>query len=159
MTTVHTPRGVLAPPAGPSNMPAPDPDAPCCYGSAEGEGCTCWTAVVEPVPVLEVQEGPHLVAGVMCGDCAYRPGSPERQEQGGDPPDYSLRQRFYCHTGMPLAVAYEHPQVPGPIPCPTTDDFRPLIRDGQPWQADGRPAVLCAGWAARNGVKAPRVKA
>lgn len=32
----------------------------CCYGAAftDGERCTCWSAVVEPTPTTDVQEGP-----------------------------------------------------------------------------------------------------
>lgn len=162
MTTIHTPRDRLTQPSGPANMPAPDPLAPCCYGSADSEdgtGCTCWTSVLDREATRDVQEGPSPIRSVMCGDCAYRPGSPEREEEGGDPPDYTLRQPFYCHTGMPRAVGYRHPALgDAVVPAPTDDDYRPMIRNGLAWQADGRPAVLCAGWAAHNGVKPRRTR-
>jgi hypothetical protein len=88
----------------------------------------------------------------MCGDCAYRPGCPEREDLGGDVPYYSRSARFYCHTGMPRAVAYEHPAV-GQVPASAEDDHRPFIRDGQAWKADGTPAELCAGWAVHTGAR------
>lgn len=152
MSTVHTPRGKLTQPSGPSNIPAPDKVVPCCWASAETDGaeCTCWVAVLDVEPTTDVQEGPPLARRRMCGDCAYRPGSPERQELGGDEPWYGLEQPFFCHTGMPRAVAYQHPTLPEPVPAPDDGDYRPYIRDGRPWQADGRPAELCAGWAAFN---------
>jgi hypothetical protein len=152
--TVYTERGRLQQPSGPSNMPAPDPTVPCCEASAftDGEECTCWVAVLDVVPTLAVQEGPHRIRRTMCGDCAYRPGSPERESLGGDAPSFSRAARFYCHTGMPRAVGYTHPHL-GLVPAPTTDDYRPYIRDGQAWQADGRPAELCAGWAAHTGAR------
>lgn len=57
---------------------------------------------------------------------------------------------FTCHVGMPKAVAFVHPcgeRVETP-PGPENDDYRPIARGDRAWQADGRPAVVCAGWAA-----------
>jgi hypothetical protein len=154
--TVYTERGRLQRPSGPSNIPAPDSQAPCCWSSAntDGEECTCWTAVLDPEPTTAVQEGPHLIRRRMCADCAYRPGSPEREELDGDAPYYSRAARFYCHTGMPRAVGYQHPSLgEAVVPAPDDGDYRPYIRDGQAWQADGAPAELCAGWAAHTGAR------
>lgn len=148
--TVYTEAGRLQQPSGPSNMPAPEPIVPCCDSSlhSDGESCTCWDAVLDVEPTRAVHEGPHEIRRLMCADCAYRPGSPEREDAGGDEPGFTLEQRFFCHTGMPRAVGYVHPRLEGVVPAPTTDDYRPFIRDGQAWQVDGRPAELCAGWAA-----------
>lgn len=153
--TVFTERGKLQQPSGPTNMPAPEPSAGCCWASvhSDGEECTCWIAVLDVIPTRDVQEGPHRIRRTMCQDCAYRPCSSERTELGGDPPGYSRRDRFFCHQGMPVAVGYVHPHLEGVIPAPTRDDYRPYIRDGQAWQADGSPAELCAGWAAHTGAR------
>lgn len=159
----------LVEPPGPDNMPTPDPDGvPCCDATAyssDGTGCTCWTAVLDVERTDQVQEGPHVIRRRMCHDCAYRPGSPEREDAGGDVPGYSRAARFYCHDGMPRAVGYEHPLLTekalrnghpassAVVPCPVDDDYRPFTRAGQAWQADGQPAVLCAGWAAATGAR------
>lgn len=154
--TVYSLRGQLQQPSGPANIPAPERAAGCCWSAvmSGGEECTCWTAVLDGAPTRLVQEGPHLIRRRMCADCAYRPGSREREDRGGDPPDFSREARFYCHTGMPLAVGYQHPALDtAVVPAPTTDDYRPFVRDGQAWKADGRPAELCAGWAAHTGAR------
>jgi len=124
----------------------------CCYGAAvyDGERCTCWESVVEPEPTQDVQEGPMPVNAQRCGDCAYRRDSPERQLRDGDGMPYVPGGVFLCHVGMPKVVRIEHPcgetrDVP---PGVENDDYRPVERGYRAWQADGRPAVVCAGWAA-----------
>jgi hypothetical protein len=124
----------------------------CCYGAAftDGDRCTCWTPIVDPEPTTVVQEGPMPVNGERCHDCAYRRDSPERQALDGDPMPYIPGGVFTCHVGMPKAVAFVHPcgervEVP---PGTENDDYRPVTRGDRAWQADGRPAVVCAGWAA-----------
>lgn len=152
------PATTLSEPPGPDNMPTPDPDGvPCCEATAyshDGTGCTCWVAVLDVERTDQVQEGPHVIRRRMCGDCAYRPGSPERQESEGDLPPYSRAARFYCHDGMARAVGYQHPLLgDATVPAPNDADYRPLTRGAQAWQADGQPAVLCAGWAAATGAR------
>ncbi|MHA0288295.1 hypothetical protein ACXYX3_17820 [Mycobacterium sp. C3-094] len=124
----------------------------CCYGAAvyDGEKCTCWEPILEPVPTPEVQEGPMPVNTRRCGDCAYRRDSPERAQRDGDTMPYIPGGVFLCHVGMPRAVAYEHPCGERRETPPGTryDDYRPIERGDRAWQADGRPAVVCAGWAA-----------
>lgn len=124
----------------------------CCYGAAftDGEKCTCWTAELEPTPSTDVQEGPMPVNTARCGDCAYRRDSPERQMRGGDQMPFMADGIFLCHIGMPRAVAFTHSCGERRETPPGTryDDYRPIERDGRAWQADGRPAVVCAGWAA-----------
>lgn len=140
-------------PGGDGSLPPPDADVPCCMASAHGRACSCWTAVLRPEPHDEPQEGPSAVRSGMCGDCAYRPGSPERPTREDDPPS-TLRERpFYCHDGMPRAVGYEHPDLPGvTLRADAFDslsgDYQPLMKPGRAFQADGSPALLCAGWAA-----------
>jgi hypothetical protein len=148
--------------------PPDPPDAgqgACCDGSAMRgpEGCTCW----EPVHDLEQAEPDPVVAGWlaagvqpvtrrrMCADCAYRPGSPERAGDPGVSGDAEQLQepaetgdRFWCHQGIRRITAWRHPsgtEVPGSAAA-----YDPPIGAGVPWQADGSPAELCAGWAARR---------
>lgn len=134
------------------DRPAPGlPDAGqgmCCMGAAVyGPGrCTCWV----PVYDLEQQE---IVPGLplppipvrMCGDCAYRPHSPERSGGEGYNGDAGTlddlvrnREPFYCHQGIRKPVSHRHPAA-----------YDPPIRDGVPYKADGTPANLCAGWLLR----------
>ncbi len=91
----------------------------------------------------------------MCHDCAFRPGSPERQGDeryhGSDGKLDELAwsgEPFYCHQGLRRVVAWRHPadvEVPaGP------DDYDPPVGLTMPYQADGTPAEVCAGWAARR---------
>jgi hypothetical protein len=129
---------------------------PCCMGSAVygPDRCTCW----EPVYDLEQQP---LKPGAMglrktpCSDCAYKKNSPERRgEEGyqGDPD--SLEEMvangdpFACHQGIRKPVKWVHPsgaEVPG-----HPASYEPPVVDGKPYKADGTPADLCAGWAARR---------
>lgn len=134
-------------------------DGTCCYGAAMGgpRECSCW----RPVHDLE-QATPRteLDAGVMpkmCGDCAYKPGSPERR----DDPDVvassaQLEQlvdqavSFWCHNGLARLTHFIHPPT-GTIftPAGTESAFQPPIIDGRPYKADGTPGDYCAGWSAR----------
>jgi hypothetical protein len=134
----------------------PDEDLFCCDAVVyrDAASCTCW------VPVFDVEQAPPeplvsigdlaVRAGGMCGDCAYRPGSPEREQEfmadtlmefpaEGTP--------FFCHDGIRRPVAWVHPDghtLPG-----HPDDYQPAVGEGgYPYRADGRPALLCAGWAA-----------
>jgi hypothetical protein len=140
-------------------------DGECCEGAVlDGPGsCTCWEPVysAHQQPVDEEAAG-LLAAGVqpvtrqgMCGDCAYRPDSFEKT---GDPRfngDADMLEglaasgeRFWCHDGLRRIVAWRHPagtQIPAEPGC-----YRPTQRAGVPYQADGQPGLLCAGWAARN---------
>jgi len=129
----------------------------CCYGAGmRGPGgCTCWRPVydldqAEPVPAI-----PIVRPGGMCGDCAYRPGSPEKD---GDPKyrgdaDHlehlaATGTPFSCHDGLRRLLRRVHPsgvEVPA-----DPGAYDPPILDGQPFRADGQPALLCAGWAARG---------
>lgn len=157
---------------GAGNPDFPDLGGGCCWGADlyGPESCTaCW----EPVYDLE-QADPdplavRLLAGgvtpvtrtAMCGDCAYRPGSPEK---AGDPQHRGdaeflehiaqAGERFWCHQGMRRPLLYRHPsgaQVPGHPAA-----YKPPIVDGVPYQADGRPGELCAGWDARRRALAAR---
>lgn len=153
-------------------MPGGDPRLPdvgdgyCCDGRIDDGPafCTCWTPEFDleqqPVDQFHVQAlavgFPPPTRALMCGDCAYRPGSPERtgsEQHAGDTEALERyaageRERFFCHQGIRRPVRLRHPSgavIPG-----GDADYRPPIRDGVPWRADGTPAELCAGWAARR---------
>lgn len=130
----------------------------CCTGSANGTplDCTCW----EPVWDLgqqPVQPGLPRPADPprMCGDCAYRPGSPERAGEPSHQGDRELLDNlvdngapFFCHAGMRRPVKWVHPsgaEIPG-----HAANYRPPIRDGVPYKADGTPGDICSGWFLRR---------
>lgn len=133
-----------------------DLDVPCCMGSAaQGpHACTCW----QPIYTLDQQDvdtsAQPATQTAMCGDCAYRPGSPERLEdphasvQGLDELHVlaATGRPFYCHTGMRLVLAWRHPT--GAVLQGEDGEYDPPIRAGVPYQADGTPALICGGWAA-----------
>jgi hypothetical protein len=99
----------------------PDPvSGACCDGSAvKGpQYCTCWTPRfdLEQQPPVEGEPGTRTA---MCADCAYRPGSPERQgdERYNGDPEFLDRivvtgEMFFCHAGIRQAVKLVHRQAP-----------------------------------------------
>lgn len=128
----------------------------CCHGDALGgpDRCTCWQPVYDidqaaPVPParpedIEVRLRP-------CGDCAFRKDSPERADEWTEEALLGLPatgEPFWCHDGMRRPIRWDHPDgrtVPG-----STSDWRPAMVGPVPFRADGRPGLLCAGWAART---------
>jgi hypothetical protein len=140
---------------------ATDPSPGCCWGSVDGpEGCTCWRPVYDVAQARpRPPAGPDelLVQRAKCGDCAYRPGSPERATAYEAETLYDLAAGgtpFWCHTGMRRPVSWVHPdgrEVPG-----DPADWQPPMVSGIPYQADGSPGLLCAGWAAIAAAHADR---
>ncbi|CRK59040.1 hypothetical protein [Alloactinosynnema sp. L-07] len=142
-------------------------DTCCCAGAVHRSraGCTCWLPVYDVDQVDPDQDAIDLLgAGIhpntrkqMCGDCAYRPGSPERAGHDDYAGDAAMLedlasggQRFWCHQGMRRPTAWRHPSG---ATIPTADgdgNYQPPAVDGIPYRADGSPAELCAGWAARH---------
>lgn len=135
--------------------PGDDYPVGCCIGNDMygPDRCTCWTAVYEidqhePRPPQRAED--IEVQTRMCGDCAFRKGSPERAEGFLEEALHSMAeagQPFYCHDGMRRPAHWLHPdgrRVEG-----STADWRPPIIAGLPYRADGRPGLLCAGWMAR----------
>jgi hypothetical protein len=130
----------------------------CCMGSAARgpSSCTCWE------PVYDVEQAAPRTDGLlfgcrssMCKDCAYRPGSPERrgdEEAAGDQElldDLVVRgQPFWCHQGMRRPVRYRHPS--GVVVAASPLEYAPPQSGGRLFKADGSPADLCFGWAARR---------
>jgi hypothetical protein len=130
----------------------------CCIGSAVrgARGCTCWT------PEYDVEQAEPRTDGLlfgcresMCEDCAFRPGSPER---AGDPDsagdeelldDLVVTGRpFWCHQGMRRPVRHRHPS--GVVVEASPLEYAPPAVGAVPYKADGSPADLCYGWAARR---------
>jgi hypothetical protein len=151
------------------SRPAPDmPDAGkgmCCDGAAlfGPNRCTCWEPVYDldqadpdPLAVKLLAAGIDPVTRARpCDDCAYRVDSPERQGSPEVAGDQELLdeivasgERFWCHQGIRRPVRWRHPsgvEVPGsPV------NYDPPRLDGVPYQANGQPAEVCAGWAARR---------
>ena len=128
----------------------------CCIGAAVygKDRCTCWTAVYD-LEQRSLQPGPMGMRVSMCADCAYRPNSPEKRGEEGYEGDTEFLdgliltgEFFACHQGIRLPVKWVHPsgaEVPG-----HPAGYNPPLRDGVPYKADGTPADLCAGWAARR---------
>lgn len=148
------------------HLPDDIPDAgngECCWGAGrDRRSCTCWEVVFDLEQAEPVQKlVDWLAAGIepsirqrMCEDCAYRPGSPERQGDPGHKGDsaelerIARESRFWCHQGMRRPVLFRHPsgvEWPGHAAA-----YSPPIVDGVPYKADGTPGDLCAGWAARS---------
>ncbi|ALE77704.1 hypothetical protein WY02_03735 [Pseudonocardia sp. AL041005-10] len=128
----------------------------CCTGAAVfgPDRCTCWREVLDREQATPVP-GPAEVRDGMCSDCAYRPASPERTETdgyAGDPGALEANalagRPFYCHDGMARVQHLEHPT--GVTVDGHPADYAPPIRDGVPYRADGRPALVCAGYDARR---------
>lgn len=135
----------------------------CCMGAAEDgpSACTCW----EPVYDLEQQptaKDPQPGQRTeMCGDCAYRPDSPERTgderhtcSTEGELDDIARGDNpFWCHVGLRKPTGYRHETLGIVVPA-DTDTYDPLfaVLDGQriPIKADGTAGDRCAGWAARK---------
>lgn len=134
----------------------------CCYGTAiyGPERCECWLPVYDVVQQRPRLDLPSSVMPKMCGDCAFRPNSPERQAHPSVRGDWETLQDlvlsgepFWCHDGLRLPVAWFHP--PSLTWHVVADDIAydpPQQRDAHgiptPYRHDGRPGDLCAGWTA-----------
>ena len=140
----------------------------CCAGRiADGPaGCTCWQPIYDREQIEPTDETvARVVCGEqqpevrkrMCADCAYRPGSPEKQGaetaavDASDLERLAREDRFWCHDEMRSPVAWQHPSGPRiPADPERTGDYQPPIVCGVPYRANGQPGLLCAGWAARR---------
>lgn len=129
-----------------------DDEVPCCMASAMRgpRACTCWREVHD-LEQAEAVPGEPCARAKCCADCAYLPGSPEREDgYGPDLAELALdaRGRFACHQGMRRVVAFRHPDgreiEAGP------GDYAPTVVGNVAYKADGTPADLCAGWAAHR---------
>lgn len=140
------------------SLQMPDPACgACCEGSAVRgpQYCTCWATEFDLGQAPPEPEFDPGTRDAMCGDCAFKPGSPERQgdERYNGDAEFLDRivvtgERFFCHVGIRRAVRLVHPA--GAVVEVPPGDYRPPIIDGIPYKADGTPGDLCAGWAARR---------
>jgi hypothetical protein len=138
---------------GPDNRDEYDDDeAPCCMsGAMHGpRACTCWQPVYDreqAEPKLKLQPASRTKC---CADCAYLNGSPEKLAGRGEELDDIAGDgsRFSCHQGMRRVLVYRHPN--GREIAADPAEYQPPIVGLVPFKADGTPADLCAGWAARR---------
>jgi hypothetical protein len=147
-------------------LPDPCPDGvPCCDGYADvgPDHCTCWERVHDQIQKPPITDMEPSTRARMCGDCAFRPGSPERADS-----DHAVagatellacvhdpERSFWCHDGLRRIVALAHPNglrveidAQGGV-----TPYDPPIVDGVPYRADGQPALHCAGLAAARRAK------
>jgi hypothetical protein len=130
-------------------------EACCCWGAVLNDewGCDCWVAEfdVEQAPPRPPATVADLRAvDTMCGDCAFRHGSPERADAYSEETLFALAAEgkpFWCHAGMRRPVRWRHPD--GRVIDGSPDDWQPPLLGGVPYRADGSPGLLCAGWVAR----------
>lgn len=145
-----------------------DPSVPaallgCCMGATvDLADCTCWVPIFAteqaaprpPASADDLQVGPK-----MCGDCAFRKGSPERSSEWEEEALFGLAASgtpFWCHAGMRKPIRWEHPA--GLTVDGDPDDWMPPMLHGVPYRNDGQPALLCAGWMGHS-IKTARVDA
>jgi hypothetical protein len=132
----------------------------CCMGAAVygPHRCSCWMNVYDLEQQPLAVDDRFGVRSEPCGDCAYRAGSPEKRGEEfvvGDQDTLdelvATETPFWCHQGIRRVVALLH--EPTGVRHSVPDDFAvaysPPIRGNRPYKADGTPADLCAGWAAR----------
>lgn len=137
-----------------------DPTVPdelgwCCAGAAMRglDACTCWEPVwnvEQQPPALPVTLEQLVPRSRVCGDCAFRKDSPERSTEYEEETLLGLAERgepFWCHDGMRRPIQWQHPH--GITIDGDPADWQPPIVNAIPFRADGRPGLLCAGWAAR----------
>lgn len=148
--------GITVPP----DWTGPADGVPCCLGTAvnDWDACTCWQPIYDPPEQARMLRGEVTVMPGMCGDCAYRPGSPERRgspdaaADGHDLDDLAISgERFWCHDGMRRIVAMRHTGTGETIEITGQHHYDPPIDWlGIPHRVDGTPGALCAGWDARR---------
>lgn len=126
----------------------------CCLGEGiKGpEFCTCWVPEydLEQQPLIPPGDGEIQARDDLCGDCAYRPGSPELADEWMAETLRSLPSTgalFFCHGGMRRPVRWRHPDGREVAGDPA-DYHPPFDAVGRPYRADGRVAQICGGWAA-----------
>lgn len=138
----------------------------CCAQGYDGgpAECVCWRPVFDldqadpdRAAAAELAAGTRHLSrrDTMCGDCAYRPDSPEKRGdeayQGGaaELDDIARASTFFCHDGLRQPIAWVHPAGLR-LPVPLDGNYQPPIIDKVPYRASGQPAMLCAGWHARR---------
>lgn len=137
-------------------------DGMCCYQAAENgpDYCTCWRELytLEQAPIRRDLIPQSMTPLAMCGDCAYRPGSPEKANDEHVRADADQLEQcvtsgepFWCHTGMRRVIGYRHEPTGQEILIDDPAAFRPAMdANNVPYQADGTPAHPCSGWLLRR---------
>lgn len=133
------------------------PQRDCCMGSAVygPTRCTCWEIEYDQ-PQQPLSEAETVTRSEMCADCAFRPDSPERtgDERYNHSDDISVLtepgRTFVCHQGMRRAIALIHPDDSTRISLEHLGSYKPTLKEGLAYKADGTPADRCTGWAARS---------
>lgn len=128
----------------------------CCFGATMGpDKCTCWVPAFNfPQEPLQVNKTPS-VRNQPCEDCAYSVDSPERNSDERVTGDPALLKRivangepFFCHVGMRRILHWVHQN--GQTYAEGDCDYRPPIKEGIAYKADGTPADICSGWFKRR---------
>lgn len=136
----------------------------CCDGALYrgADGCTCWEAVYDPadqVPLVDCdRDAPDETRERMCGDCAFRADSPERTGEGryenSEPGDIERLVAgdtpFRCHDGARRIVALVHTPTGHRINLTSLGHYDPPKDSRRAYMADGKPLLICAGWAAAH---------
>lgn len=120
----------------------------CCMGSAVRgpDGCTCWEAVYDVAQAKPNRFDTTEPRGEMCGDCAFRSDSPERQgDERYRSYEFHPYRPFFCHQGMRRIVYYRHASGIA-VPAAVDDRWDPTEIDGTVYKANGMAADICAGW-------------
>lgn len=148
------------------DLPDATDGVPCCdaYAIFGPTYCTCWEVVYEDGQAEPQRDAEPVVRpGGMCGDCAFRPGSPERRDSEKavcDSSDltrivYDDGQTFACHDGLRRAIGQRHPS--GMFVPHVVEDgvvaYSPPIEGQRAYKLDGSPAFHCAGLAAARKAK------
>lgn len=134
--------------------PGDDAFRGCCWGDTQrgAAACTCWIPEfdLEQQPLIPPADGEIQPRRTMCGDCAYRPGSPEMSNplEAEELRELPLTgTAFWCHDGVRRPVRWRHPD--GRVITGNPADYQPPTdKLGRVYRADGRVGALCAGWAA-----------
>lgn len=117
--------------------------------------CTCWVPEYDKPQSEHLQSGPLAARKRMCADCAFRSGSPERSSdtrmalagEGEMDAQVASAAGFMCHDGMRKVLAWVHAPS-GVRVVEDVDAYRPPKNHNHAWRADGRPALMCAGYMA-----------
>lgn len=112
---------------------------PLCMGAAAmgPERCTCdtLTQAQHELCLADAWEAWAARGGDMCGDCAFRKGSPEQEQLEKIA---ASSTPFRCHQGMPVDARSGKPVQDAYVPVLVVD------RETQAIEAPGFP--ICAGW-------------
>lgn len=141
----------------PPRLAAAMGDVPCCWGTTlDGpERCTCWEPEYDRDQVAPDTDAAVTTREQMCDSCAYRPGTQAWRKFADQRDQLAVAvDVFWCHDGTRQVLRFRHPNgaVVERVDAdePDTASWDPVFVGDVPYRADGRPALKCAGWAARR---------